>query len=100
MKMNKYIISDGNAYETYPNWQELISAAETWYDYISNDPETYWQGNPDEIPDNPNYGNTVDGDLEALNNAIGAHEEELYIAENRDKGRNNYNLLARVDDGE
>lgn len=92
-----YIISDGNAIEKTDDWEEVIRIAETWYEYISDHPESYWEGNPDDIPENPDYSDIPEGDVEELVWQIGVFEEKLARLQNI---HNSYNLRIEEEESE
>lgn len=92
--MVNYVISDGNAIEQTEDWDYVIRICEVWYEYIAEYPEGYWEGNPDEIPDNPEY-DVPEGDIEELNRQIGEFEAKMSRLENR---HNDYNLTVRIEE--
>lgn len=92
--MANYVICDGNAIEQTNDWDEVIRICETWYEYIAEYPEGYWEGNPEEIPDNPEY-DAPDGNIEALNRQIRVFEEKMSRLENR---HNDYNLTVIIEE--
>ena len=86
-----YVISDGNARETTNDWDEVIRIAESWYEYIAEKPDYYWQGEED-IPDNPEY-EAEEGDTETLNMQIRAYESLLARLQ---EIHNSYNLTVEI----
>lgn len=91
--MQKYIISDGNARETTNDWDEAIRIAESWYEYISDAPDQYWESD-EEVPDNPEY-DAPDGDIEELNWQIRRFEEKLARMQDI---HNSYNLTVEIEE--
>ena len=94
MKYVMYIISDGNARERTDDWDEVIRITESWYEYISEYPEGYWEGNPEEIPDNPEYDVSY-GDIDDLNFKIGEFEEKMARLQHI---HNSYNLTVSIEE--
>lgn len=89
-----YIISDGNASEKTNDWDEVIRITESWYEYIAEKPDYYWQGKEAEIPDNPDY-EADEGDIDALNMQIQAYEGKLADLQ---EIHNYYNLTVRIEE--
>jgi hypothetical protein len=92
--MGKYIISDGNARETTDDWDEVIRITESWYEYIADTPEAYWTGDPEDIPENPEY-DAEERDVETLNMQIRAYENLLANIQDE---HNSYNLTVEVEE--
>jgi hypothetical protein len=86
----EYTVSDGNATEKYDDWDDTVSAVESWYDYMDDDDHYKFEGG--RPPFNPRR--LEPGDVDSLNEAIREWENE--IAESLDyesfHGHGNYSV--------
>jgi hypothetical protein len=72
----KWIISDGNALETYKDWNLLLRSAEEWYLYLSEESAIDDDGMDIAISDR-DFSEIPEGDVVSLNDAIRSWEEKI-----------------------
>jgi hypothetical protein len=91
-----WTISDGNASDTYWDWGDLILAAETWYDYLLDNPEEHCPGVDIDTLPTADYSAIEEGDVEALNAAISARDNSIaeWLGQSAFHGHGNYSVNA------
>jgi hypothetical protein len=91
----KWVISDGNALETYEDWDLLLRTAEEWYLYLLEESAIDDDG-MDIAVYARNFEDIPEGDIESLNNAIRFWEERIAEAAGYTTfyGHGNYSVSA------
>jgi len=93
--VRKWTISDGNALETYEDWDLLLRSAEEWYLYLSEESAITDDGIDIAISDR-DFSDISEGNIESLNNAIRFWEEKIAEAAGYTtfSGHGNYSVSA------
>jgi len=88
----KWIVSDGNATETYKNWDLLRRAAEDWYYWL---PERVKELTDENMPI-ADFSEIPEGDIDSLNSSIKLWEERIAEAAGYTTfaGHGNYSVSA------
>lgn len=96
----KWVISDGNAVETYDDWDELINTIKEWYYYLLEETAIEDEEFADAILSR-DFENIPEGGIEALNSAIRAWEERIAQAAGYKEfaGHGNYAVSAASEMG-